>query len=494
MALTSRETPTYIGEVQKDRGHDLGLADIADTLLARIEDQVAASQELLFEPVIRLGVTGLSRAGKTVFITALVANLRDGGRLPQFQAMSSGRLEAAFLRPQPDDTVPRFDFEARLGALKATPPEWPGSTTGISQLRLTFRVAREGFIGGLRGPRHVHLDIVDYPGEWLLDLPLMDKSFADWSAEMLARAETREHQDHASTFLQNLNALDPTGALDEAALGPPHLAFCKYLTALRGAGFSALAPGRFLMPGDMQGSPALTFFPMAKPEKTPRGGIWRELERRFEAYKSQVVKPFFRDHFSRIDRQIVLVDALEAIHGGPAALSDLQQAMEDVLRAFRPGQNSWLARLTGRRVERILFAATKADHLHHHQHPRLTAIMDRLLADARTRADFAGAKTGVMALAALRVTSEETRRVNGQDLDMIKGVLAKDRRAVAFHPGDLPKDPERLFQNGAGARPWLDGDYEIMHFAPPEGLGTSGPGLPHIRLDKALEFLFGDRL
>jgi len=36
----------------------------------------------LFTPSLRLGVTGLSRAGKTVFITALIRNLTQGGRLP----------------------------------------------------------------------------------------------------------------------------------------------------------------------------------------------------------------------------------------------------------------------------------------------------------------------------------------------------------------------------------------------------------------------------
>ena len=32
------------------------------------------------------------------------------------------------------------------------------------------------------------------------------------------------------------------------------------------------------------------------------------MERRFGAYKRDVVKPFFQDHFARIDRQVVLVD------------------------------------------------------------------------------------------------------------------------------------------------------------------------------------------
>jgi predicted YcjX-like family ATPase len=44
----------------------------------------------LFEPTVRLGVTGLSRAGKTVFITALVHGLLRGGRFPVFEVDGLG--------------------------------------------------------------------------------------------------------------------------------------------------------------------------------------------------------------------------------------------------------------------------------------------------------------------------------------------------------------------------------------------------------------------
>jgi predicted YcjX-like family ATPase len=46
----------------------------------------------LFDPTIRLGVTGLSHAGKTVFITALVHGLLRGGRFPVFEALATGRV------------------------------------------------------------------------------------------------------------------------------------------------------------------------------------------------------------------------------------------------------------------------------------------------------------------------------------------------------------------------------------------------------------------
>ena len=64
--------------------------------------------EGLLSPTVRLGVTGLSRAGKTVFITALVHGLVRGGRFPVFEALASGRVASARLAPQPDDAVPRF--------------------------------------------------------------------------------------------------------------------------------------------------------------------------------------------------------------------------------------------------------------------------------------------------------------------------------------------------------------------------------------------------
>ncbi len=62
-----------------------------------------------FVPSLRLGVTGLSRAGKTVFITALVHNMLHGGRLPMFEAYKSGRISKTLLEPQPDDAVPAFN-------------------------------------------------------------------------------------------------------------------------------------------------------------------------------------------------------------------------------------------------------------------------------------------------------------------------------------------------------------------------------------------------
>ncbi|WP_264465805.1 YcjX family GTP-binding protein [Roseitranquillus sediminis] len=457
-----------------------------------VERMGATVSEAFFEPVVRLGVTGLSRSGKTVFITSLVANLLDRGRMPGLTAAAEGAIRTAYLQPQPDDTVPRFDYEAHLAALTGPTPRWPAGTRSVSELRLSLRVQPGGLLGGIQGPRTVHLDIVDYPGEWLLDLSLLDMAYRDWSEQTLSRAEERVE---AKDFLAALVAADPAARHEEPAARALSDAFTDYLHRAREAGYSDCTPGRFLLPGEMAGSPALTFAPLPAGDSA-RGSLAREFERRYEAYKREVVKPFFREHFARIDRQVVLVDVLGAIHAGPKAVEDLRQAMADILGAFRPGRNRWLSRiLLGRRVERILFAATKADHLHHRQHGRLTAIMDALLADARRRADFAGARTGAMSIAALRATTEDTVEHQGRTLDVVRGTLEGSGRNAAFYPGALPEDPARLLSPAReGAERWLDADYEVMSFAPAPLSLRPGEGPPHIRLDRAAEFLIGDRL
>jgi hypothetical protein len=409
------------------------------------------------------------------------------------KAEAEGRIEAAYLQPQPDVTVPRFDYEAHLAALTGDNPRWPASTRAISELRLSLRVQPGGFFASWRGPHTLHLDIVDYPGEWLLDLGLLELGYEAWSEATLTRLEKRPE---AAAYLGHARAEDGALRLDEARAQTLAGTFTAYLSAARDLGRVDVTPGRFLLPGDLAGSPVLTFAPLPKPALTPRASLWREMERRYEAYKSRVVRPFFHDHFARIDRQIVLVDVLDAIHQGPRAVEDLRKTMADVLASFRPGRNGWLTALFGgRRVERILFAATKADHLHHEQHPALTAITAALLAEAKSRADFSGARTEALSLASLRATVEEKVERQGQTLPAVRGTLLASGKPAVMYPGLLPADPARLLAPAReGAERWLDADYNLMTFAPARLTLRPGEGPPHIRLDRAIQFLIGDQL
>jgi predicted YcjX-like family ATPase len=462
-----------------------------------------------FNTTVRLGVTGLSRAGKTVFITALIHGLTRGGRFPVFEPFASGRIAQARLEPQPDDAVPRFDYENHVHTL-IDQRRWPNSTVDISELRLVIDYQRQN-----GADRNLTLDIVDYPGEWLLDLPLLNKSYEQWSAESLALSREGPREPLAAPWhahLATLNAQDH--ANEQAALTEARL-FTDYLRACRDDRFamSLLPPGRFLMPGNLAGSPALTFAPIEVPsdQAAPEGSLWAMMVRRYEAYKDVVVRPFFRDHFSRLDRQIVLVDALAAFNAGPEALHDLEAALAGILDCFRIGRSTLLSSLFRPRIDRILFAATKADHLHHSSHDRLEAVLRRTVAKAAAAAEYSGAEIDVVALAAVRATREATVARGRDKLPSILGTPASGEIAngetfdgeteVATFPGDLPDNPEELFK-GDGAFRGLSTaaaektDFRFLRFRPPQldRDGASEPVLPHIRLDRALQFLIGDKL
>lgn len=482
----------------------LSVADAMDE--ARIAFRTLADRvEGIAHPTLRLGVTGLSRAGKTIFTTALIHALTRGGRLPVFEAAQSGRIARAELQPQPDDAVPRFAYEDHLKTLGEA-RQWPASTTRVSELRLSIRYATAR--GSLRT---LTLDLVDYPGEWLLDLPLLDMSYADFSRQSLTLARAPARADVAAAWLAAVTAAPVDGPQDETRAREIAALFTQYLSACRSEklAMSLLPPGRFLMPGDLEGSPALTFAPLDVGDKSPKAGsLGAMMERRFEAYKNAVVRPFFRTHFARLDRQIVLVDTLAALNAGPAALADLERALDGILAAFRTGRNSLVSTLFRPRIEKVLFAATKADHLHRSSHDRLEAILARLVERARARAHDHGAALDVVALAAIRATQEARVRRDGHELDAIVGTPEAGQEAgghrfdgteeMAVFPGDLPADPDALFDpSGAGFRGLStavdgDADFRFLRFRPPAGIGD-GP-IPHIRLDRALQFLLGDRL
>ena len=461
--------------------------------------------ESFFNPTVRLGVTGLSRAGKTVFITALIHGLTRGGRFPVFEALKSGRIARAELAPQPDDAVPRFDYENHLRTL-IEERRWPHSTVDISELRLVIDYQRQN-----GADRTLTLDIVDYPGEWLLDLPLVNKSYEQWASRK-SRAVTRDAACASCGGLAQA-ACDtrPTRKGRRAGDAPvgetvhglsarlPRRALCHEPAAARP--FPDAGRSRRLAGAD--------FLAAQWPADglAPEGSLWAMMARRYEAYKDVVVRPFFRDHFARLDRQIVLVDALAAFNAGPEAVRDLEGALAAILDCFRVGRAP-LSSLFRPRIDRILFAATKADHLHHPSHERLEAVLRRAVERAARRRKRPGAPIDVVALAAVRATRKPRSGAAARSCRASSGVPMprRDRgrrdvrrqhrgRDVSGRPaGRSRSDVQRRPSAGLPARRRRTPTSVSCACARrPWSRGRRHRTLPHIRLDRALQFLIGDR-
>ena len=452
----------------------------------------------LIEHRVRLGITGLSRSGKTVLLTAMVQALLHPERLHGLAAAREGRYRAALLRPQPSQTLPRFPFEANVARLTGAAPDaeghpaWPESTNRQAELRLSIRYRPPGLLGRL-GDEILHLDLFDYPGEWLLDLILLDHDFERWSAELMAEIAASDLPE-SKALRERLDTIDPdtpTSGAEAIAmdLAPLFRAHMRARQTVAGRAL-ALHPGRFLLPGELEGSPILTFAPLPPPRANAPPRQRRDataespralMHARFDAYRREVVRPFHRRHFARLDRQLILIDALEGLARGGEAAARLDHELETLQQAFRLG-SGWLPRALRPSIDRVLFACGKADHLPSDQHPALEDLVRRSLSKSLRHARFGGAETEVLSLAALRATREVT--ADGRSARRYLAGRPMDGTAeVAHYPGRI----------GGGEDGTPGAPFTPLAFQPPGGL-DAGAAWPHLRLDRALEFLIGEDL
>ncbi|MCG6657395.1 YcjX family protein [Halomonas campisalis] len=442
---------------------------------------------------LRLAVTGLSRSGKTAFLTSLVNQLRHAGleaRLDLMPAARQGRLLGARRVSQPDLGVPRFPYDQAMAALDADPPRWPAPTRGISELRLSirYRPARRGLLRG--DTAELALDLFDYPGEWLLDLPLLGHDYPSWSRAMLASAG-QQRRALLADWQAAAAELDPAAEADEARLAEVAQRYAESLQAAREAGFANLQPGRFLLPGDLDGAPVLQFFPLpaileaddTELARLPAESVYATLAARFRHYQQHIVRPFYRDHFRRFDRQIVLVDVLGALNAGPERFEDLGQALGTLMQSFDYGKRSLLSRLFAPRIDRLAIAATKADHVTPEQHTALTELLEALLAEPLKDLRYANVPVKALSLAAIRTTEAREVVHQSQRSPALRGTTLEGEEVLVF-PGEVPaRLPEAEF--------WARQGFDFRAFRPaPREDGA----LPHIRLDAALDWLIGDKL
>ena len=471
-----------------------GLGDLAHLVSpANLQRQAQDLANLALDRTLRLAVTGLRGSGKTVFLTTVAHHLLQGRELPFLKAVHEDRLLGARLLPPREGDPPPFPFEQARAALAAATPSWPSATDRLSTLRLQLRFAAKGALRRrLAEHRSLNLEIIDYPGEWLLDLPLLEQSYVAWSTQTLAAAEHPPRAALARDWRSFLAGLDPAAPADDQQVARAAALYTRYLVRCQAvAGLSQVQPGRFTMPGDLEGSPLLQFCPLppaaeGSPHGRP-GSLAALMAGRYERYRDRVVRSFYRDHFSRFDRQIVLVDLLGALNRGRACFDDVAAALGTVLRSFRYGPGSLLARLFRPRVGVLLFAASKADHVAHNQHHNLRLLLEQMVSEAAGNARFEGIKPSFVSLAALRSTDVVRTDHHGQSLSCVRGILKGENRETVLFPGEIP--PELPTGDD-----WSSDRFRFRDFAPRRLVLQGADKTQHIRLDQALEVLLGDRL
>ena len=118
-----------------------------------------------------------------------------------------------------------------MEALLADPPNWPTPTRSVSEIRLELRFrTRHPLLRHLsREPSTLYLDIVDYPGEWLLDLPLLELSYAEWSEQVRRQLAAPALQRLAEPWLTLGAGLDAHQPFEEGMAADLASLYTRYL-------------------------------------------------------------------------------------------------------------------------------------------------------------------------------------------------------------------------------------------------------------------------
>jgi predicted YcjX-like family ATPase len=444
-----------------------------------------------------IGITGLSQSGKSTFITSLVNQLlqHDTASLPGFSPVLSDRLLSVKMHPLEDKALLAFPYAEAYQRIANPKPQWPLPTKNMSGCLLELRLSK---LGGHLNPfsrkqYSLWLEIRDYPGEWLLDLPLREMSYAQWCSQCSLQYSHSPRKEILAGLLKELQQLDPLAAVDDEVLRRLNSQFFEFLKQCKDSAnsLSLIQPGRFLIPGDIPDTELLMFIPLlnidlytdAQLQDAPNNSYFKLCETRYQRYIKELIDPFYQSFFRRIDRQVVLVDVVNALHAGPAALDDMQQALSNITDSFAYGKQSRFSQLFSPKIDKVVFAATKIDQVLSEDHESVRQLLGHVIRQAYKSAQHEGVIPECEATAAVR-SSHEVKH-NGEQ--GISGLDSSGQPVGYVHPSIPVRMPD-----GDEWQAFVE--WQIPKLNPPKGLSAvNNDPIPHIRMDTVLNMLIGDK-
>ena len=140
----------------------------------------------------------------------------------------------------------------------------------------------------------------------LLDLPLLNLDFQQWSLEQ-AKITSGVRQQFAQEWLDKLKKLDLSAVVNEDVLAQIAKSYTDYLLACKAKRNAIYSTWPICFTGELEGAPVLQFFPLLYLSEEQWQKLKREaksnsyfavLNKRYDYYRNKVVKGFYENYFS----------------------------------------------------------------------------------------------------------------------------------------------------------------------------------------------------
>jgi len=412
---------------------------------------------------IKLAVTGLSRSGKSVFITSLINQLISGKKIERV-FRSRGKEFVARVRKLKDDKTQEFDYLSILEDFRGEKPKWPPSTSSLSKIAVEIEVkSNSSFFPN----KIINLEIIDYPGEWLFDLEMFGKSFDEWSEIVLSQLKHHIKKDLTKEWQSEINKHDIYGFSDGSDDKKIVELYRDYLKTIQNMGLSLIQPARSIQDNNSLLDPSIILFtPLPKPKyiNPHEDSIYTRFKNRYNRYISEIVAPLKNSYFSQFDRQIILVDVLKALENGYDAFVDMAEAIKQIIKIYDYGDRSFLKPFLERRIDKVLFGATKGDHISPNQYSNYRNLLNMIVEEAKRELEVKGVE--------------------------IKTTIFSSVKSGMANPENLLSIPES-FPNRSE---WRDKMFKFQPLPPLSFPDRDVDAVEHINLDEVIDYLIGDKL
>ena len=365
----------------------------------------------------KIAITGLSRSGKSMLFTSLIYLLSERTKgaidhLPLLRSLPKKLIDHITLSNIDETSL--FDYEKGLEALSRG--EWPNSTQAVSGFKLQVYLKEDRFLlGRIKKFKIISFEFYDYPGEWLTDLPMLNKSFESWSQQAFSQETMEPLKSFSAEWHEFISDFDFDAPVSQENLAKIMTVYKHYLISSKNAGITILQPASMLLETTDFDWIENGFTPLPDYVLTDKLHPWTQFfTENYQKYQKNWLKPLQEKYFENTDMQIILVDLLEGLHFGQNHLKQLKTTISHIADNFTYG-NRFYHKIFNKfdaRIKKVAFVATKSDLIPYAQHQNFRSLLKNITEGVSGKIDREAVSFEYFILTAINTTAQKPDEEN----------------------------------------------------------------------------------